>query len=156
MKLATAPTMAADGTFIVGGSQYQIDHQLRLKPGIYSRIKQNGEIEAHINPNGFKNLRLGVDPSSKKLTINVNQANINAIPVLRILGIKDDEIKKTFGNDVYEANIKAIKNKDDEEIKRFFKSVHPYDELPEGEENDWVACYVLRNTNFDNNFNLNL
>jgi len=31
-----------------------------------------------------------------------------------------------------------------------------YDELPKGEENDWVACYVLRNTNFDNNFNLNL
>jgi type I restriction enzyme M protein len=31
-----------------------------------------------------------------------------------------------------------------------------YDELPEGEEDDWISCYVLRNTNFDNNFNLDL
>jgi DNA-directed RNA polymerase subunit beta' len=131
MKLATAPVMAGDGTFIVGGSQYQVDHQLRLRPGIYSRIKQNGEIEAHVNPNGFKNLRLAVDPATKKLTVNVNQANINAIPVLRILGISDTEIKKSFGDDVYDANIKILGKKGDEEIKRFFKSVHPYDELPE-------------------------
>lgn len=130
MKLATAPVMAGDGTFIVGGSQYQIDNQLRLRPGIYSRIKQNGEIEAHVNPDGFKNLRLAVDPATQKLTVNVNQANINAIPVLRILGIKDDLIKKTFGLAVYDANIKAIGNKGDDEIKRFFKSVHPYEEIP--------------------------
>ena len=134
MKLATAPVLAGDGTFIVGGSQYQVDHQLRLRPSIYSRIKQNGEIEAHVNPNGFKNLRLAVDPETNKLTVNVNQANINAIPVLRILGIGDEEIRKAFGNDVYNANIRAIGKKGDEEIKRFFKSVHPYDELPESNE----------------------
>lgn len=130
MKLATAPVMAADGTFIVQGSQYQIDKQLRLRPGVYSRIKQNGEIEAHVNPDGFKNLRLAVDPATKKLTVNVNQANINAIPVLRILGINDQEIKKTFGPDVYDANIKHLGKKSDDEIKRFFKSVNPHAELP--------------------------
>ena len=28
MKLATVPTMAGDGTFVVAGSQYQIDHHV--------------------------------------------------------------------------------------------------------------------------------
>lgn len=130
MKLATAPIQTSMGTFIVGGTEYQIDKQLRLRPGIYSRIKQNGEIEAHINPDGFKNLKLAVDPATKKLTINVNQANINAIPVLRILGISDKEIKDTFGHDVYDANIKHIGKKSDDEIKRFFKSVNPKAEIP--------------------------
>lgn len=36
MKLATAPAMAGDGTFVVQGSQYSIDKQLRLRPGICS------------------------------------------------------------------------------------------------------------------------
>ena len=130
MKLATVPVMTADGTFTVGGSSYSIDKQLRLKPAIYSRIKQNGEIEAHVNPDGFKQLRFKVDPESKKLTVNVNQANINAIPVLRILGINDTEMKHAFGADIFDANVKAIKNGNDEEIKRFFKSVKPHDELP--------------------------
>jgi DNA-directed RNA polymerase subunit beta' len=129
-KLATAPVLTNSGTYVVQGTEYNIDNQLRLRPGIYSRIKQNGEIEAHINPNGFKNLRLSVDPLTKKLEINVNQANIKAIPVLRILGINDTEIKNAFGEDVYNANIKILGNKSDEEIKRFFKSVNPKLEIP--------------------------
>jgi DNA-directed RNA polymerase subunit beta' len=129
-KIATIPVLTNSGTYVVQGTEYNIDNQLRLRPGIYSRIKQNGEIEAHINPNGFKNLRLSVDPLTKKLEINVNQANIKAIPVLRILGINDTEIKKAFGEDVYNANIKILGNKSDEEIKRFFKSVNPKLELP--------------------------
>lgn len=130
MKLATAPAMANDGTFIINGSQFSIDKQLRLRPGIYSRVKQNGEIEAHVNPNGFKNLRLSVDPATKKLTIGVQQANINALPVLNILGIHNEEIKKTFGEDVFNANTKYIGKRGDEEIKRFFKSVNPNAEMP--------------------------
>lgn len=131
MKLATAPVMCNDGTFVIGGSQFQVDKQLRLKPGVYSRIAQNGEIQAHINPDGFKNIRLLVDPSTKKLLVHVNQANINAIPVLRILGINDTEIKKTFGEDVYGANIKFLGNHADDEIKRFFKSINPKAPMPE-------------------------
>jgi DNA-directed RNA polymerase subunit beta' len=132
MKLATAPAMAGDGTFIVQGSQFAVDKQLRLRPGIYSRIKQNGEIEAHVNPNGFKNLRLGIDPQTNKMLITVNQANINAIPVLRILGITDQEMRGAFGNDIFESNLKFI-GKNDDSIKRFFKSVNPRAELPENE-----------------------
>ena len=129
MKLATAPAMAGDGTFVVQGSQYSIDKQLRLRPGIYSRIKQNGEIEAHVNPNGFKNMRLSIDPATSKLTINVNQANINALPVLNALGVSDHEIRKTFGEEIYQANI-AANEKHNDSIKRFFKSVNPNAELP--------------------------
>jgi len=131
MKIASAPIMASDGTFIVQGSQFSIDKQLRLRPGIYSRIKQNGEIEAHVNPDGFKNLRLSVDPATKKLIIGVQQANINALPVLNILGVNNEEIKNTFGEDVYNANIKYVGHKGDEEIKRFFKSVNSKIELPQ-------------------------
>ena len=131
VKLATVPAMAGDGTFIVQGSQFAVDKQLRLRPGIYTRIKQNGETEAHVNPDGFKNLRLNVDPATQKLTVNVNQANINAIPVLRILGIPDGDIKSALGASLYDANIKHIGKHGDEEIKRFFKSVNPKAEVPD-------------------------
>ena len=150
MKLATVPVITADGTFTVSGSQFSIDKQLRLKPGIYSRIKQNGEVEAHVNPDGFKQLRFAVDPLTKKLTVNVNQANINAIPVLRILGINDTEIKHAFGAEIFDANIKAIKNGNNEEIKRFFKSVRPNDEIPAThEEISSILSEALRTAKLD-------
>ena len=53
MKIATVPILTGDGTFIVAGSQYQIDNQLRLKPGIYSikvvqYIDKNKKIESMV------------------------------------------------------------------------------------------------------------
>lgn len=127
MKLATIPTFTNSGTSVIDGVEYQIDSQLRLRPGIYSRIKTNGDIEAHINPNGFSNIRLLVDPLKNKLILNVNQANINGLAVLRLLGITDQQMEKTFGKDIYKAN---IEKKPEEEIKKFWRSIYPRDPIP--------------------------
>jgi len=127
MKLATVPTQTGDGTYVVQGVQYQINNQLRLRPGFYSRTKQNGEIEAHVNPDGFKQIRLGIDPETKNLSINVNQAKINAIPVLSALGVSHEQMKRTFGADVYKANTEKLTDaKMSDEIRRFYRSVNPY------------------------------
>lgn len=150
MKLATTPVMCADGTYVVQGSQFAVDKQLRLRPGIYSRIAQNGEIEAYSNPNGFKNMRFKIDPSTKKLMVNVNQANINALPVLHILGVSDDEMIKTFGKDIYDANVKHVGKKTEEEIKRFYKSINPRDEMPSDKKEIFNSlAESLRNAKLD-------
>jgi hypothetical protein len=47
VTLASVPYMNDDGLFVMGGTQYVVSNQSRLKPGIYARTKDNGELESH-------------------------------------------------------------------------------------------------------------
>ena len=43
------PYLTRRGTYILRGNEYTVGNQARLKAGVYSRIKQNGELESHFN-----------------------------------------------------------------------------------------------------------
>jgi len=47
--VAHIPYVTPRGTFIYHGNEYVISNQARLKPGVFTRIKDNGVIEAHFN-----------------------------------------------------------------------------------------------------------
>ena len=47
--VAHVPYLSNRGTTIHGGNEYTLSNQMRLRSGIYTRIKDNGEIEAHAN-----------------------------------------------------------------------------------------------------------
>ena len=49
VTLLDQPIMTNRGTFLYGGNDYHMVNQLRLKPGIYTRIKDNGEVESFFN-----------------------------------------------------------------------------------------------------------
>ena len=47
--VAQVPYLTDSGTFVHNGGEYVLSNQLRLNPGIFTRIKENGQIEAHAN-----------------------------------------------------------------------------------------------------------
>ena len=47
--VAQVPYMTDRGTFVVNGNEYSLSNQMRLRAGIFTRIKENGEIESHVN-----------------------------------------------------------------------------------------------------------
>jgi len=105
VKIGNMPVPTSTGDFIVDGNSYNIDYQFRLKPGAYLRKKQNGEIETHINPIGFPNARVTIDPSTLNLSVGIGQANINALAFLHALGVSDSEQQQILGPDIYKANL---------------------------------------------------
>lgn len=106
--LVHVPHMTQRGTFIVNGNEYVLSNQLRLRPGVYSRRKENGELEAHVNvlPGKGQSHRLFLDPETGVFRMNIGQANIPLLPVLRAMGVTDTELKRHWGDELLGVNRK--------------------------------------------------
>lgn len=95
------------GTVINNGSEYTIANQLRLRPGVYTRIRRSGDVETQFNvkPGTGRGFRLRMEPSTGVITVNVGHANMPLYPLLRTLGVSDKQMAKAWGADVAYANV---------------------------------------------------
>ena len=104
-------------TFVVGGNEYTVPNQLRLKSGVYTRERNNGEFEAAFNLSKGSNFRLAMEPSTGRLNMEVGgTAKTSKLPlyaILKILGVSDTEIKQYWGNDLTAANSNISIKKED-------------------------------------------
>ena len=107
--IARVPHLTDDGTFVLGGSEVSLANQLRLRPGIYTRIKHNGELEAHVNalPGHGVSHRYQLDPESGVFRVEIGQARIPLISLLRAMGVTDQELRQAWGDDLFRANVAA-------------------------------------------------
>lgn len=96
--LARVPHMTERGTFIVNGSEYSLANQLRLRPGIYTRQQENGEIEAHVNVKSGRAHKLFLDPATGIFRIKIGQARIPLLPLLKTMGVTDKQIRENWGD----------------------------------------------------------
>ena len=94
------------GTIINNGSEYTVANQLRLRPGVYTRVRRSGDIETQFNvrPGTGRGFRLRMEPSTGVVTVNVGHANMPLYPLLRALGVTDKQMIKAWGADVAYAN----------------------------------------------------
>ena len=94
------------GTIINNGSEYTVANQLRLRPGVYTRIRRSGDVETQFNvkPGTGRGFRLRIEPSTGVITVNVGHANMPLYPLLKALGVSDRQMQKAWGADVAYAN----------------------------------------------------
>jgi DNA-directed RNA polymerase subunit beta len=105
--LANVPYMTDSGTFVHNGVEYTLAHQMRLRPGVYTREKDNGELEAHVNvlPGKGRMHRYFLDPKTGVFKINIGQAQIPLMPLLKAVGVPEQEIRNTWGNELTAVNM---------------------------------------------------
>ena len=103
--VARVPHLTDGGTFIHNGVEYSLTSQPRLKAGVYTRRKDNGEVESHANvlANGPAH-RYWLDPEKGVFNVKIGQANIPALPLLQALGASEKELRDAWGNDLYGTN----------------------------------------------------
>jgi DNA-directed RNA polymerase subunit beta len=108
VTMARIPKLTNGGTFVLNGVEYTLANQARLRPGVFTREKANGEIESHVNvmPGKGVSHRYTLDPEKGVFKMTLGQASIPLFPLLRMLGAKDDQIRKAWGNELYEVNAK--------------------------------------------------
>lgn len=104
--LAHVPYLTDGGTFVNRGREYTVANQLRLRPGTYARLKSNGEYEVHANVLPGKGVahRYLLDPAKGQFSLQVGQAKIPLMPLLRALGAQDKQIIEAWGPDLYQQN----------------------------------------------------
>lgn len=107
--LMRVPHLTERGTFVHGGSEYTTLAQMRLMPGPYTRRKSNGETEVHFNVkrgtgSGF---RIRFEPQTALYKLDIGQSQLRLYSLLHDLGVKDEELEKSWGRDVLTANKNA-------------------------------------------------
>ena len=106
VTLMRVPYVTDRGTVIHNGNEYVTLNQARLSSGIYTRKKESGEIEAHVNAKRGtgRSYKLRMEPKSSLYKLDIDQASLRLYSLLHDIGVSDDELELRWGPDVLEAN----------------------------------------------------
>jgi len=110
-RLMNVPHLTDRGTYIRKGVEYTIAKQFRLVPGVYTRVTDDGNIEAQFNakPRTGSSFRVYMEPGSGHFFMRYKGRKVPMYPVLRAMGIPHERIEKTWGKELAEKN-KALQN----------------------------------------------
>lgn len=126
MKLITLPKPTQRYSYIVDGNEWQIDNLWRLRSGVYAHVKQNGQLEAEFNlatPFArYPRIYIPFVPEKKQFRFRLESSNLPLFSILRTLGVQDDEIKKTWGDDIYKVNARSP-DKVEKDIADFYAKI---------------------------------
>lgn len=105
MVIARIPHVTRSGTFVHRGNEYGISNQQRLRAGVFTRIKENGEIEAHANilKNGPSH-RYFIDPEKGVFFMRIGQSKVPLMPLLKAMGATDEELRSAWGKELFASN----------------------------------------------------
>lgn len=129
--LMQLPHYTEHNTFLIDGNSYNVNNQLRMRPGVYTRKKKNEEPEAQFNLGRGANFRVSMDPKKGLFNMEYGTTKIPLYPVLRQMGVSREQIQKTWNKGVVEKNRKAFNKKADKATEKLYgKLVHPSQRIP--------------------------
>jgi len=120
INVAQLPKITRRYSYIVNGNEWQVNNLFRLKSGVYTRQRKNGELTSQWNLAKGQNFHMDFSPKTKKMTLRFGEANIPLYPVLKTLGVDDDTIERSWGKDILDANKKG---KEDVALRRFYRAM---------------------------------
>ena len=111
LTLVNVPRMTDRGTFIRNGAFIAMKHMFRLRPGVYTRIKGNGIVQAHVNPKQGtgRQMSIELDPDSGVLNVHRAGRQYGLLPLLLAGGMPEDAIKSAWGDELYNMNKEKYK-----------------------------------------------
>ena len=95
-RLFAIPKITQRYSYILDGNEYQFLNQFRLKSGVYTRVKENGQIAAQFNlakqleGRGFE---IGLDPDTGVFHFDYRNSKIPLYGVAKASGISDDDLE---------------------------------------------------------------
>ncbi len=105
--ISHVPYVTERNTSILNGSQYIVMNQQRLKPGVFTRIKDSGEAEAHVNvlPGSGVSGRIIFYPDRSLFIYEIQNTQIKLYGILRdVFHVQDKEIEAAWGKSIFELN----------------------------------------------------
>ncbi len=148
-KLAVMPRLTPRDTYIVSGGEWNSAYQWRLKSGIYSKIAENGKLETEFNLNGAgkdfareSRLKIPFDPEKKKFNFKYGTISIPLYSMLKADDMSDEDIKKEWGEDIFNANFK--KNWQQDIMKLYNSKLKKRGIVPESDSFEHVKIAVQK------------
>lgn len=143
--VAHVPHLNSRGLFVHDGTIWNVRNQSRLRPGVYTRRQQNGSTEAHFNikPGTGRGFRIQLEPETGTYKFVVGQSSTKLYPVLKALGISDDQMKEAWGKAMFNQNWRESSGYDSRDIKKIVAKLGRSSEMPK-EDTDQNYADVLK------------
>ena len=88
-------------TLLYKGNNYSVANLIQLLPGVYTRSKATGELEADINTGSGRSFSLTLDPQSQLISTEIASSKVPIAPLLKdVLGIPDSVVTRHIPADV--------------------------------------------------------
>lgn len=125
VTLIDQPIMTNRGSFIYGGNDYHMVNQLRLKPGVYTRVKENGEVESFFNlsKGGASGFSIWMDPESGKINFKIGGKNPSLYATMKALDVSDAELESKWGKELLDLNKLSDKQLNND-ISKIYNSLY--------------------------------
>ena len=121
VQVASVPKLTRHYSYIIGGQEKQVANQWRLKPGAYVRpTEKEGEFTAQFQMAKGRSFKMNLDPASGYMHMAVGGRKVPVYSVLSASGVSDDEMRKMWGPDAFEANKKKASG--DKDIISYYKA----------------------------------
>lgn len=115
VNICKLPVVTARLSYLVQGREYQVSSQFRRMSGIYTRIADNGEIQAVAANERKGQIPLVFDPIKRMITIQPklgskdSSATLDLYALLRGIGKTDEQIASVWGQPMVDAAKRNIK-----------------------------------------------
>jgi DNA-directed RNA polymerase subunit beta' len=123
MKIANIPKLTDRFSMIIGGNEYTTINQFRLKPGVYTRQKENGEMESFFNLAVGYNFKMELDPAEGVFYLYVAKQRFHLYTLLNALGTTQQEMIKAWGQELFDKNKAAGINEAEKEIPLLYEKL---------------------------------
>ncbi|CAK0773774.1 hypothetical protein CCP3SC5AM1_880011 [Gammaproteobacteria bacterium] len=110
--------VADNHNYFANGALVSNCSQARLKPGVYSRIKESGEAEAHVNVQAGSGMggKVIFYPDRALFIYQVGTTQIKLYGLLRDLGVSDSEMEAAWGKEILLKNKKEYSGNEVEKM----------------------------------------
>lgn len=122
-KLFNLPKITSRFSYLIDGNEYQTINQMRLKSGVYSRVKANNQLESQFNLAKGINFKLILNQETESFYINIGTSNIRLLPILVDLGMSSNDIESAWGKKLFESNAKSSKGVMQSEIMKLYNKL---------------------------------
>ncbi len=145
IKLLTLPKPTTRYSYIVDGNEWQVSSLWRLRSGIYAHQQQNGQFRAEFNlASPFANdprLYVPFDPENKRFKLSYGSKDIPLYSVLKTLGVSDSDMKKSWGDEIFKAN---VSKKPMEDILKLYEKIEKRGVRATGDTPEDKAAAVVK------------
>lgn len=138
--LLHVPRLSWNGAFLIKGNEYAFKNQLRTMPGVYTRERDNGELEASFNLAKGANFRVNMEPEKGILNLEYGTTKIPAYPILRAQGLSHSDISNYWGKELADRNADASTGKETAAIDKLYTKLVPESKRTATGVNDKISA----------------
>ncbi|CAM0041307.1 hypothetical protein VPHD148_0263 [Vibrio phage D148] len=123
-NLADTYALTGKHTTIYRGNNYNVSNLIVLKPGVYTRSRDNDELESSFNTGTGSNFSIVLDPQSYVFNVRAGSAKSAGVPLFpimnRVFGIGASSFATFLDPDILKANVEAARGQENKAISNLY------------------------------------